>query len=338
MKVLYAIQGTGNGHVSRAREVLPYLKKMADVDIFLSGGNSDIKLPFEINYFSKGLSFEYNKKGGLSHLKTISHLDPKRVRKEIKDFPAEKYDLIINDFECISAYAARRKQVPVMAFSHQVSLLSEYTPKPAGFNPLGEFILENYAPANYAVGLHFRAYDDYIFSPVIRQEVRQLQPFNLGHYTVYLPALGDRELLDVLTKIPEIRWEVFSKTTKYPYIERNVSIRPIQNDHFLRSLESCSGILTSAGFESPAEALFLEKKLFVIPIQGQYEQKCNAEALKHFGVPVAQKFGDDIIPQLKRWIERKQDIRVHFPNITEQLIESMLYDQDPFFLPTLAVG
>ena len=27
MNILYAIQGTGNGHVSRAREVLPTLKK-----------------------------------------------------------------------------------------------------------------------------------------------------------------------------------------------------------------------------------------------------------------------------------------------------------------------
>ena len=71
MNILYAIQGTGNGHVSRAREVLPMLKKMANVDIFLSGGNSNIQLPFDINYTSKGLSFEYDKKGGLNYLKTL---------------------------------------------------------------------------------------------------------------------------------------------------------------------------------------------------------------------------------------------------------------------------
>jgi UDP:flavonoid glycosyltransferase YjiC (YdhE family) len=33
MKILYAVQGTGNGHVSRACDVIPELKKYAQVDI-----------------------------------------------------------------------------------------------------------------------------------------------------------------------------------------------------------------------------------------------------------------------------------------------------------------
>jgi uncharacterized protein (TIGR00661 family) len=338
MKVLYAVQGTGNGHVSRAREVIPYLKKMCDVDIFLSGTNANIPLPFEVKYKSKGVSFEYNKQGGLDYFKSIKKANPLRVWKEIRDFPVGNYDLIINDFECISAYAAKSKQIPVMAFSHQAALLSEFTPKPGGLNLLGNFVLERYAPTQYAVGLHFREYDDYIFTPIIRKEVRQLQPYDAGHYTVYLPAVGEQKLLEVLQQLPQVRWDVFSASIKNPLIDKNVSIRPVQNEQFLRSLESCAGILTGAGFESPSEALFLNKKLFVIPIQGQFEQSCNAEALSHFGVPTANKFGKEIIPSLIRWVERPQNIHVHFPDITEQLIEQMLFDQDPFFVPTLAVG
>jgi UDP:flavonoid glycosyltransferase YjiC (YdhE family) len=30
MKILYAIQGTGNGHVSRAREIIPIPKKYGE--------------------------------------------------------------------------------------------------------------------------------------------------------------------------------------------------------------------------------------------------------------------------------------------------------------------
>ncbi|MEX1188786.1 MAG: glycosyltransferase family protein [Bacteroidia bacterium] len=338
MKVLYAIQGTGNGHVSRAREVIPYLKSMCDVDIFLSGANTNIPLPCEVKYKSKGFSFEYNKKGGLDYLNTLSKTNPRRLWKEINDFPVEDYDLIINDFECITAYAARKKHIPVMAFSHQAALLSGFTPKPAGVNLMGNFVLERYAPTQYAVGLHFREYDDYIFTPIIRKEVRQLQPFDGGHYTVYLPAVGDKDMLDILHKLPDVRWEVFSRTIKNPLIDKNVSIRPVQNEQFLRSLGSCSGILTGAGFESPAEALFLNKKVFVIPIKGQFEQACNAEALSHFGVPSVKKFNQDIIPVLKNWIECPQQIKIHFPDITEQLIEQMLFDHNPFFVPTLAVG
>ena len=32
MKILYAIQGTGNGHLSRAKDVFPALQNRADVD------------------------------------------------------------------------------------------------------------------------------------------------------------------------------------------------------------------------------------------------------------------------------------------------------------------
>ena len=33
MKILYAIQGTGNGHISRAREIIPLLQKYGELDI-----------------------------------------------------------------------------------------------------------------------------------------------------------------------------------------------------------------------------------------------------------------------------------------------------------------
>jgi uncharacterized protein (TIGR00661 family) len=338
MKVLYAIQGTGNGHVSRAREVVPFLKKMADVDIFLSGNHSNLQLPFEIKYQSKGLSFEYNNHGGLSYFNSIRSLEPRRISREINDLPVEDYDLVISDFECISSYAARKRGIPTMAFSHQVALLSEFTPKPSGINLIGELILEFYAPAKYAVGLHFKEYDDYIFTPIIRQEVRQLQPINLGHNTVYLPAFGDLEIINILNKLPDTRWEVFSRETKTIKIERNITIRPIQNEAFLKSLETCNGILTSAGFETPSEALFLGKKVFVIPISGQYEQLCNATALSELGIPMARKLDNSLIASLQAWTQNSQNIQVHFPNITETLIEQMLFEQSMFFLPTLAVG
>ena len=48
-------------------------------------------------------------------------------------------------------------------------------------------------------------------------------------------------------------------------------------------------MLCGAGFELPAEALFLNKKLMVIPMMGQYEQLCNGESLKKIGVVILDK-------------------------------------------------
>lgn len=48
-------------------------------------------------------------------------------------------------------------------------------------------------------------------------------------------------------------------------------------------------MLCGAGFETPAEVLHLNKKLLVVPMKSQYEQHCNAAALKKLGVPVLKK-------------------------------------------------
>ena len=49
MKILYAIQGTGNGHLSRARDIIPILQKKGEVDILISGIQSDVDLPYPLH-------------------------------------------------------------------------------------------------------------------------------------------------------------------------------------------------------------------------------------------------------------------------------------------------
>lgn len=62
MKILYAIQGTGNGHVSRAREVIPILQQYGDVDLLISGTQADVGLPYSIKYQLNGFGFVFGKK------------------------------------------------------------------------------------------------------------------------------------------------------------------------------------------------------------------------------------------------------------------------------------
>jgi len=57
MKILYAIQGTGNGHLSRAHEVVPLLQKYAQVETLISGNQAQIKADFELQYQRTGLTF-----------------------------------------------------------------------------------------------------------------------------------------------------------------------------------------------------------------------------------------------------------------------------------------
>lgn len=320
MKILYAIQGTGNGHLSRAEDVIPILQQYGDLDLFVSGAQADIKLPYTVKYKSKGLSFYFGKRGGIDFLRTFKKNSSKEVLKEIKKFPVEKYDLVINDFEPISAWACHKKEVPCVALSHQSAMLSPKTPRPKKFDPLGDWILKNYAPANAHVGFHFDKFDDWIYTPVIRSEIRNLAVQTKEHYTVYLPSYDDRKLLPLLAKLPNIRWHIFSKHTKKAYHLGKLSVYPVNKEEFAASMTSAKGVLCGAGFETPAEALYLRKKLLVVPMKSQFEQHCNAAALKQMGVPVVKKMKRKHLDKITEWIESNAIVDVHYPDVTAQAV------------------
>lgn len=319
MKILYAIQGTGNGHLARAEDVIPLLRQYGDLDVFVSGSQADIKLSYPVKYKSKGLSFYFGKSGGINFLKTFKNNSSKDVYKEIKKFPAEKYDFVINDFEPISAWACRKRGIPCVALSHQSALLSPKVPKPNKLDPVGEWILHNYAPADKHVAFHFEKYDKNIFTPVIRSAIRNCNVEVKDHYTVYLPAYDDRKLVPLLLKIP-VKWHVFSKHTRKAYHSGKVAVYPVNSEDFAASMTTSKGVLCGAGFETPAEALFLKKKLMVVPMQSQLEQFYNAASLKALGVPVLKRLRKKNLDKIQDWVESNNHVVVNFEDVTAEAV------------------
>ena len=320
MKILYSIQGTGNGHIARAEDIIPVLKEYGKLDIFVSGAQADIRLDYPVKYRSKGLSFYFGKKGGVDLLRTFSRNSSIDVYREIRHFPVEKYDVVINDFEPITAWACLYKNVPCIGLSHQSALLSPRTPKPKSFDPIGDWILKNYAPVKKYVGFHFASFDKGIYTPVIRGRIRKTAVTDRGHYTVYLPSYDDRKLLPILSKFPSVNWHVFSKHARSPYHSGKISVHPVNNEEFTASLASCTGVLCGAGFETPAEALYLQKRLLVVPMKGQYEQHYNAAALKQLGIPVIKKVKKKSIRKISEWLDGNNTPRIVFENTTAEAV------------------
>ncbi|MES2286441.1 MAG: glycosyltransferase family protein [Bacteroidota bacterium] len=324
MKILYAIQGTGNGHLSRARDIIPILQKKGEVDILISGIEADVSLPFPIKYQFKGLSFVFGKNGGVDIVSTYLKMDMRELLKDIDKIPIEQYDLIINDFEPVTAWACKQKKIQCIALSHQSAVLSKNAPKPKKKDALGRTVLKYYAPSTAQYGFHFSNFDKNIFTPVIRNEIRALKPSKQNHYTVYLPAYDDERLLKNLKQFKNVQWDVFSKHNTKLIKEGNITIQPINNELFIKSLATSIGVLCGAGFETPAEALYLGKKLLVIPMKTQYEQQCNAAALKKMGVPVIKSLKKKHHWIIKDWIAHGKVIPVYYPDITEQVIDTII--------------
>ncbi|HEX5654707.1 MAG TPA: glycosyl transferase, partial [Chitinophagaceae bacterium] len=152
MKIFYAVQATGNGHISRAMELLPQLQQYGEVDIFLSGNNSHLPFDTPIKYRSKGISLYYNCHGGLDYWQLLKELQPLRIREEIRQLPVENYDLVLNDFDYITSAACIKKQVSSIHFGHQASFQSALSPRPSSRSRIGEWLLKQYVKATHHVG------------------------------------------------------------------------------------------------------------------------------------------------------------------------------------------
>jgi len=56
----------------------------------------------------------------------------------------------------------------------------------------------------------------------------------------------------------------------------NLTFHQINNTLFTDMMRRCRGYISTAGFESICEAMYLHKPVMMIPVEGQYEQACNA--------------------------------------------------------------
>lgn len=327
MKILYAIQGTGNGHICRAKEVIPYLREYGELDLLVSGIQSDLSLPFEVKYAFKGMSFVFGKKGGIDLLNTYMKNHINTFIKEVRSLPIDQYDLVINDFEPISAWAAYFKNKACVALSNQCVVLANIKPNQVKEDLIGKFIINHYAPSTSEYGFHYEPYAPHIFTPLIRKEIRNAKVSDQGHYTVYLPAYDNQRLIKKLSALSDVKWEVFTKHSKEEEKIRNIHIRPITNDSFLKSITSSTGVLCAAGFGTTSEALFLGKKLLVIPQKQQYEQQCNAVALKKMGVPIVKHLRNKHLSKIQKWIDTDERVKVDFPDQTKLIVDTIVSNE-----------
>lgn len=326
MKILYAIQATGNGHIARASELIPFFLKHVEVDILLSGTSADVELDFPIKYRLRGFSFVFGQNGGVDLMATLKNINLGQLIKEIRQLNLDQYDLIINDFEPVSAWASLLRGKNCMAMSHQYSLLNSKVPKAEKMGWISNLILKYYAPAKWGYGFHFKKYDKDIFLPVIKSEIKNNSPIKKNFYVVYLPAYSDEKIIKVLSKIPKANWKVFSKNSKESYTVGNVRIKPIDGKKFNLSMVNSKGVLCGGGFETPAEALYLNKKLLVIPMHNQFEQQCNAAALKEMGVPVLKKLNKNAVIPIQKWVSSKKVVKVDYSDSNDKVVNQLFLD------------
>lgn len=284
MKILYGVQATGNGHIARARSMArAFAEHPVQVDYLLSGrARQDIfgAEPFGDFAHRRGLTFDV-RKGRVRYLATARKLPLARAVADIRGLDLSGYDLVISDFEPITAWAARLRGTPSLGISHQLAF--RYDIPTDGANPLARSVLRAFAPVRHRLGLHWDSFGHPIIPPLIDLDGEAPDDaVDDRCIVVYLPFECGDDILELLAPFDDYRFLVYMGVD--PSASRgHVSFRRFDKTRFQHDLHRCAGVICNAGFELPSECIHLGKRLLVKPVYGQMEQMSNVRALLQLG-------------------------------------------------------
>ena len=331
MKILYGVQGTGNGHLSRTRALLPALQRPGvEIDFVFSGRKQEDF--FDMGDFAdftvlQGLTLIFER-GRMQIGKTILGNNIFRLIKDIRQLDLSGYDLVISDFEPITAWAARLQEVPCIAVSHQCAFYQN-VPRVKG-HLASQLLMKFFAPSKTSVGFHYHHFDQPVLPPLIG-------PHAAGKLlkkkiVVYMGFEDLNDIIAFVEPFTDYEFDIFAKVENVQHLG-HIKVNPLSHTVFHEQLMDCSGVISNAGFELSSEALSYGKKLLVKPLAGQYEQLCNVLALEKMGRATAMDCLDQGI--LKRWLQQDSEPALNYPPVAEPLADWILNPNRPS-LATLA--
>ncbi|ROQ18880.1 MJ1255/VC2487 family glycosyltransferase [Gallaecimonas pentaromativorans] len=321
MRILYGVQGTGNGHITRARVMAEELaKRDVQVDFLFSGRDAseyfDME-PFGDYQTRRGLTF-VTERGGVKLLKTLSQSRLGELWRDIKSLPVRDYDLVINDFEPITAWAAKLAKVPSVGLSHQASFLQP-VPKD-GENLSSRLLIRHFAPVNIELGVHWYHFGKNLLPPIIENPSQQKAPRH-NKVLVYLPFESIEEVQALLEPFPDV--EFYCYHPKATFEDRgHIHLRPPSRGAFHQDLADAMGVIANGGFELPSEALRIGKKLLLKPLHGQFEQLSNVLTLRQLGL--ASVMYELSAAELDAWLELPAAQPVSYPEVAGSLVDWLL--------------
>jgi uncharacterized protein (TIGR00661 family) len=317
MKIFYGVQGTGNGHITRARVMAKALYAAGMEVTFQFSGRPADKY-FDMDIFNdyqvrKGLTFSIDK-GQINFVKTAYEANLLKFNHEVNELDLSPYDLIIVDFEPVTAWAAKKQKKATLGIGHQYAFRYKIPRKGTDF--IAEQVMKYFAPANKSIGLHWHHFNQPIFPPII--ETTASAQHTKNKILVYLPFEDQQDVIDLLAPFTGFTFHLYSPEP-VPSTFEHIICYPLSREGFQKNLSDCEGIISNSGFELASESLQLGKKILAKPIHGQMEQLANGAALEQLGYGVIMYDLDrDIID---RWLHDAHAVQVTYPNTAEIVVQ-----------------
>jgi uncharacterized protein (TIGR00661 family) len=325
-RFIFTVQGEGRGHLTQAISMTQIAQEAGhEVVGYALGAIEGRKIPSFftefigeipiIQYESPSINYGNGKsvKLGKTAMQGFTKFGTYwKSASKLGDF-IEKLqpDGIVNFYESITGIYNLKtgSKIPCMSIGHQYLLLNK------NFESVSEKALDRFLlnintkitaiGSKKLLGLSFRPIPNdpkrniITVPPLLRQEVKSIQPQAGENWLVYLThyRLAD-EIMAWSEKHPEVKldcfWDNPTRKTEYAYSE-SLTFHPIDAEKYLEKMTHCAGLISTAGFESVAEAMYLGKPVMMVPVPNHIEQMINAHDGELSGAGVkASNFNLDI--------------------------------------------
>ncbi len=320
MKILYGMNGVGNGHISRARLLVPKLRAAgAEVNCILSGRPAedcpDLSELGDVS-FRKGLSIAFDD-GNMDFFKNSVMLATQfpNLIKEVATLDTHDYDLIVSDFEPVCAWAGKIQGTPTIGIANHHAL--EYdVPRTSPYSPFMLF-MRGILPADTKLSTHYDHFKQPILPPFqTSMTAGETDPKKI---LVYLNFENLDNIASFVAPYDDHDFYIYSAAVDQPLDQGNMHFRPLSKEGFREDFQTCSGVITNAGFMTTTEALQMGKKILVKPAIGQKEQESNVIALEELGYATGMNELDGSV--LQEWLKQNTATKMTCPDTAQAMVD-----------------
>ncbi|MFA5745938.1 MAG: MJ1255/VC2487 family glycosyltransferase [archaeon] len=296
MKIIYALNSDGFGHVTRSIPIIDHLLKKGhkiqiitdeSVANFLEKKYPNIKIDVV-----KQPVFVYSKEGvklAKSFFGWFNAKNAKNLTQTTKIIYNYKPDIIISDLERYTLWAGKMLEIPTIEIDNHATIFRgdvEFKAKDSGDFFQAKAVSKLVYPfANYYFGLCFYRTNivkknTEVFDPIFMDEIKKFKSKDKGYILVYNRFMEKTNVTPVLKKIKTEKFIVFGYNQDK--IDGNITFKKNEPNLF-KYISECKAIITNGGHTLITEALYFKKPIYSIPMKHQFEQLTNAHYLDILG-------------------------------------------------------
>lgn len=336
--IVYGVAGEGAGHSSRAREMITHLQGQGhrvkvvsydrgyknlkeDFDVFETEGLNISSVDNKVSVTKTFVDNIRRLGDGMSKLRQLRH----------EVFKALSPQVVITDFEPMTAYLANHYDIPLITIDNQHRMRYMEYPCPKRLRKdarVTETVIRTMVPkpdVSLVTTFYFGEVKNertFLFPPILREEITDRTPSEGDHIVVYLTQGFDR-VLDLLPSFSRERFFVYGHDTDKEV--GNVRYRKFSAEGFVDDLASCKSVIATAGFTLMTEALHFGKPYLAFPMQGQFEQELNALLIDEMGLGRrARKARGSIIGNFLYRLPEYRDKLADYPRQDNSAIKAKL--------------